>query len=224
MGFVMVAWSGERSAIFWRLAGSATLVWALFACGGSAFSVAAMPPEAEVDESGFVTPDANSVSELIGEASDEAQTEPITSLGLDSSMALDDAIAPTPPTVSDSGMTVDAPTHACPSTCAQLNANCGAVADTFCGGLVQCGSCTTGVCGGAAPSMCGCPSGKLACGTGCSDPMTDPANCGRCGVSCAASSVQGETCIAGVCGCGPGNVTCNGEQATYCLVAYKACF
>jgi len=119
---------------------------------------------------------------------------------------------------------VDAPSRTCLSTCAQLNANCGAVTDTFCGGVIQCGACTTGVCGGAAPSMCGCPTGQLACASGCVNPMTDSANCGKCGTSCAATSVQGEACVAGVCACPAGTQLCAGQQATYCNLVYKSCF
>jgi hypothetical protein len=114
--------------------------------------------------------------------------------------------------------------HTCPSTCDQLSANCGAVADTFCGGQVQCGTCTTGICGGAQPSMCGCPTGQLACGAACVDPMTDSANCGKCGMNCATSSVQGEACQAGLCACPSGTEICAGQQATYCNLVYKACF
>jgi hypothetical protein len=114
--------------------------------------------------------------------------------------------------------------HPCPSTCDQLDANCGAVADTFCGGQIQCGTCNTGTCGGTQPSICGCPTGKLACGPACIDPMTDSTNCGKCGSSCAASSVQGEACVAGVCGCPSGTVMCFGQQANYCNPAYKTCF
>src|SRR6187399_1925448 len=32
----------------------------------------------------------------------------------------------------------------CHSSCAALNANCGYVTDTICGGLVECGDCPTG--------------------------------------------------------------------------------
>src|SRR5436190_17055377 len=45
----------------------------------------------------------------------------------------------------------------CPSTCEELNANCGFVTDTKCGGVIQCGAaCPAGEsCGGGGPSRCG---------------------------------------------------------------------
>lgn len=198
----------------------------LFACGGSAFSVAAttLPEASSTSDSGTAAPDTSGGELSLVDSSDEEQAALEGSLSEAEVSLVDGSFVGDGPSFADSSSDASAPVHACPSTCAQLNANCGAVADTFCGGLVQCGACTTGVCGGAAPSMCGCPSGKLACGAGCTDPMTDSANCGKCGTSCSATSVQGEACIAGVCGCGAGNVICDGEQANYCLVAYKACF
>jgi hypothetical protein len=43
-----------------------------------------------------------------------------------------------------------------PSTCAQLNANCGPVTDPKCGGVVECGTCAAGeTCGAAGPNLCG---------------------------------------------------------------------
>jgi hypothetical protein len=198
----------------------------LSACGGSGFSVAmtGSPEASPTNDSDTVVPDASGGATELVDASDETQT---THDGMfaGGDVGLADGAGPADgPGLMDGSEVVDAPTRACPSTCAQLNANCGAVADTFCGGLVQCGSCTAGVCGGAAPSMCGCPTGQLACAAGCVNPMTDSANCGKCGVSCAASSIQGEACVAGACGCGPGTVMCFGQQANYCQVAYKACF
>ncbi len=44
----------------------------------------------------------------------------------------------------------------CPSKCADLNANCGFVTDTKCGGVVECGTCADGqFCGGDGESRCG---------------------------------------------------------------------
>jgi len=44
----------------------------------------------------------------------------------------------------------------CPSTCEQLNANCGTVTDTRCTNVIECGKCKTGeFCGGDGPSRCG---------------------------------------------------------------------
>jgi hypothetical protein len=171
-----------------------------------------------------VVSDASGGATGLIDASDAEQaTHDGSSIGDDVSLA--DGSAPADGSGGMEGSDLaDSPTRTCPSTCAQLNANCGAVADTFCGGVVQCGACTTGVCGGAAPSTCGCPTGQLACAAGCVNPMTDSANCGRCGTSCAATSVQGEACVAGVCGCPAGTQLCAGQQATYCNLVYKSCF
>jgi len=51
-----------------------------------------------------------------------------------------------------------------------------------------------------------CPSDRRACGAGCSDIMTDPGNCGDCGVSCN----PGLTCQMGRCTmkCFIGEVSC----------------
>src|SRR5689334_13609328 len=53
--------------------------------------------------------------------------------------------------------TPDAGGGACvPATCAELGANCGAVTDHKCGGVVDCGTCGNGnFCGGAGPNQCG---------------------------------------------------------------------
>jgi hypothetical protein len=209
----------------------------LTACSGSGFAVTAAQSSqdaAVTSESGAGESDAGSALDDGSLVADQGlgAPEPVPdgsivaegSLAAEGSTVADGSSAAEASTVVDGSPTPDATVHACPSTCAELNANCGAVTDTFCGGLIQCGACTTGVCGGAAPSMCGCPSGQLACATGCTNPMTDSANCGKCGTSCTAASVQGEACVAGACGCPTGTVMCFGQQANYCQVAYKACF
>ena len=44
----------------------------------------------------------------------------------------------------------------CPSSCEELDANCGTVTDTKCGGVVKCGTCDVGQrCGAAGPNRCG---------------------------------------------------------------------
>jgi hypothetical protein len=199
---------------------AAVLGAVLSACGGSGFSVVATtsPEASSTNDSGVVVPDASGGSTSLVDSSAEEQIAPEDSLGTDG------ASLPEGSGSTADATATDAPTRACPSTCAQLNANCGAVTDTFCGGLVQCGLCTTGVCGGAAPSTCGCPAGQLACGASCTNPMTDSANCGRCGTSCAATAVQGEACVAGACACPAGTQLCAGQQATYCNLVYKSCF
>ncbi|HXK18889.1 MAG TPA: hypothetical protein VNG33_13855, partial [Polyangiaceae bacterium] len=98
-----------------------------------------------------------------------------------------------------------------PSTCDELNADCGFVTDTKCGGVVQCGTkCASGqVCGGVDPNQCGTPAdGGKACVV---DPATTCAgrgytcgqaadNCGNlldCGPETCAN--PSETCLQGTC-------------------------
>lgn len=91
----------------------------------------------------------------------------------------------------------------CPSTCEHLNANCGFVSDTICGGLVECGDCPAGqFCGGDGPSRCGDGSGAGgeggACtGTGCAS--CTPKTCDDLGYTCGPA---GDTC-GGKLDCGP---------------------
>jgi glucosylceramidase len=56
-----------------------------------------------------------------------------------------------------------------------------------------------------------CPDGQAGCGEACIDVTADPANCGGCGIPCAA----GQICAAGVCACTAGMRDCNGT----CVVA-----
>ena len=70
----------------------------------------------------------------------------------------------------------------------------------------------------------GCPVGQLACGTGCVDPMTDSANCGKCQNNCAATMIEGQVCVAGTCACPAGTQLCFGQQANYCNNPIRACF
>ena len=82
------------------------------------------------------------------------------------------------------------------STCASLNANCGAVTDPKCGGVVQCGStCPTGtVCGGGGVhNKCGSGGGG-----------NDPDACVK--QTCASQSI---TCGQAGDGCG-GTISCGG--------------
>ena len=81
----------------------------------------------------------------------------------------------------------------CPSTCEQLNANCGFVTDVRCGSVVQCGvTCPDGqICGGDGPSRCG--SGSNGDGGACSgDCMScTPKTCEDLGITCGPA---GDTC------------------------------
>ncbi len=93
----------------------------------------------------------------------------------------------------DGGSTGDG----CPSTCAELDANCGTVTDARCTGVIECGSCPAGqFCGGDGPSRCGT-------GTGTGDG-------GACnGTNCV--SCTPKTCADLGFSCGPAGDTCGGK-------------
>jgi hypothetical protein len=122
----------------------------------------------------------------------------------------------------------DGSTGCTPSTCAQLGANCGAATDTKCGGVVQCGGCEAGTCGGGGmPNVCGGTSGgnpdgcspmtcagqNIACGQagdGCGNTL----QCGSCNLpqSCGGNpSTPGQCGCTGVCQMIP---TCTGGATT----------
>jgi hypothetical protein len=120
----------------------------------------------------------------------------------------------------------------CPSSCDELNANCGFVTDTKCGGVVQCGDCADGqVCGASTPSQCGDgttgSSGGSGGGTSCTPSTCKQlkANCGfatdsKCGgvVDCG-DCPTGQSCGFGGpnrCGDNSGGNTCTVDPATTC--------
>ncbi|HTQ06487.1 MAG TPA: hypothetical protein VMI54_21655 [Polyangiaceae bacterium] len=129
--------------------------------------------------------------------------------------------------------------NGCPSSCAALNADCGFVTDTLCGGVVQCGDCPDGqTCGASTPSQCGDgTAGTSSGGSGgmgnCTPSSCDDlnANCGfatdtKCGgvVDCG-TCPDGQTCgFAGPNQCGDNSgggdcvvdpsTTCDGRGAT----------
>jgi hypothetical protein len=75
--------------------------------------------------------------------------------------------------------------NACPSTCDELNADCGEfVTDTKCGNTINCGStCPKGeVCGGTEPNRCGVSSGTTPDGGNCT-----PRTCDELGITCGAA-------------------------------------
>jgi len=100
------------------------------------------------------------------------------------------------------------PKPACtPLTCQQQNINCGPAGDG-CGGLLNCGSCTTpAICGGGGPGQCGAPD------TGTCTPMTCQQlgfNCGPAGDGCGGLLDCG-TCVApDTCGGGGQSGVCGG--------------
>lgn len=122
----------------------------------------------------------------------------------------------------------DGSTGCTPSTCAQLGATCGAATDTKCGGVVQCGGCDAGTCGGGGtPNVCGgtgggnpdgcapmtCTGQNIACGQagdGCGNTL----QCGNCTLpqSCGGNpSTPGQCGCTGVCQMVP---TCTGGTTT----------
>jgi hypothetical protein len=120
----------------------------------------------------------------------------------------------------------------CPTSCADLNADCGFVTDTLCGGVVQCGDCPNGqLCGASTPNQCGDGSSAGSGGSGGSTsckPSTCKelkANCGattdtKCGgiVNCG-TCPDGQTCGFGgpnQCGDNSGGGSCTVDPATTC--------
>jgi len=101
-----------------------------------------------------------------------------------------------------------------PSTCEALNANCGFVTDTRCGGVVMCGACTgTDVCGGTDANRCGPAKQNLEDAGACL-----PSTCAELGASC--GFVTDKKC-GGVIDCGqdvcPGHctkATCSSDACT----------
>jgi hypothetical protein len=108
------------------------------------------------------------------------------------------------PDASDDGLNLGDTGDGCPSTCAALGADCGAVTDTKCGGVVQCGACPTGhTCGGGGkPNVCVVGSSSDACA---------PLTCQQQNISCGAA---GDGCTGTLqCGtCAPPQ-TCGGDPA-----------
>jgi hypothetical protein len=71
--------------------------------------------------------------------------------------------------------------------------NCGSCGNFCLAGPGAVATCVNGQCGfGCSPGLVNCD-GNAA--TGCTNLMTDPSNCGACGLACASS----QACVAGVC-------------------------
>jgi len=121
----------------------------------------------------------------------------------------------------------------CPSSCEELNANCGFVTDTKCGGVIKCGTCKVAgeVCGGQEPNRCGKGSGTTQPDAG----TCTPSSCKDLGAEC--GSVSDPACPGTVVDCGntkcPGmcvagkctTTTCKpkGDAATLCAQAGLQC-
>ena len=126
---------------------------------------------------------------------------------------VDSGAGGTPITIGDGGGM-----PGCPSTCEELNANCGFVTDTKCGGVVECGTtCPAGeVCGGG---------GKNRCGTGMV-PQSDAGNCtpSTCAELDANCGFVTDTKCGGVVDCGKctGGTTCGFGGAIFSGTAYRS--
>ncbi|HEY3818624.1 MAG TPA: carboxypeptidase-like regulatory domain-containing protein [Polyangiaceae bacterium] len=163
-------------------------------CGNVLFSGCGSNPGGSADFTG-------------GDGGTDATTD-----GASSSSSGSDSSFPTSDATSDQGvMSFGEGGLACPSTCTQLGANCGAATDTKCGGVVQCGTCEAGICGGSGtPNVCGggspmpdgcspttCISQNVTCGQtddGCGNTL----QCGTCNLP---QSCGGNPATPGQCGC-----------------------
>jgi hypothetical protein len=101
--------------------------------------------------------------------------------------------------------------NGCPSSCEELDANCGFVTDERCGGVVECGDgCPSGqFCGGDGPSRCGAGSNGEA---------------GACSGDC--QSCTPKTCEELGFTCGPAGDTCGGKLdcgSSTCPVLGQTC-
>jgi len=161
--------------------------------------------------------------------------ELISDSGLNSSGGVGDegsgatAAKGTGATLSFGGDATGGATGDCPATCADLDADCGFVTDTKCGGVIQCGThCPAGeVCGGGGKSKCG--KGTTPLGGVCMPSTCDElnANCGyvtdtKCGgvVQCGTKCKTGQICGGSEpnqCGVAvDGGKTCVVDPATTC--------
>ena len=119
----------------------------------------------------------------------------------------------------------------CPSTCEALNANCGTVTDTRCGGVIECGVCGSGeACGAYVPNQCA-PAGDVPClaktceelgancgaaGDGCGDLL----DCGTCPLGQACGALTPNRCDVGT-SCTP--LTCADLEGVECGLHGDGC-
>jgi hypothetical protein len=118
------------------------------------------------------------------------------------------------------GGTGGSPDGGCPSSCAELDANCGSVTDTRCGGVVQCGDCPAGMaCGvGGTANQCSAVVTPDAC-----SPHTCQGlglSCGPVGDGCGGTLQCGSCTLPQICGgVTPGQCGCSGVCAAVPLCA-----
>lgn len=110
---------------------------------------------------------------------------------------------------------------ACASaTCAGLQAECGSAPDG-CGGVLACGDCKEGFCGGGGPNRCGSkPCTPKTCGaSSCGDFSDGCSTILHCG-TCTSPEVCGGSGTPNVCGCAP--TTCS-QQGAECGTISNGC-
>jgi hypothetical protein len=115
-------------------------------------------------------------------------------------------------TTIDLGASVVNGTSPCPSSCESLNANCGTVTDSRCGGVVACGICSGDeTCGSTVPNQCG--KAVAACTPKTCEELG--ANCGAVSDGCGNLLDCGASCPAGqLCGAVTPNRCGNGTTCT----------
>ncbi|MFH0900444.1 MAG: SUMF1/EgtB/PvdO family nonheme iron enzyme [Pseudomonadota bacterium] len=169
--------------------------------GGDAIAGDAAPPDASTDASTDASPDAS--ADASAGTSDTSLID-VDSGGVDA-LRTDAATVPVDAGTMDLG-------PCSPTTCARAKKDCGTISDG-CGGLLNCGSCSSpDTCGGSGEAnKCGCRAKSCAglgaaCGT-LSDGCRGTLNCGWCEAP--------QTCGGGgtsyQCGCTP--VTCQARGA-----------
>jgi hypothetical protein len=136
------------------------------------------------------------------------------------------------------GTTGDAPQADTSSTGSGTTAPSCPSGETYCAYVEECRDLRTspldcGACGTRCPSLvcqdgrclseeaadqigalqASCAEGLLSCAGTCIDPLTDSANCGQCGMTCAPPT----TCSGGGCACPSGTVNCDATNAASCV-------
>ncbi len=100
-----------------------------------------------------------------------------------------------------------------PSSCSdgmkdgtETGVDCGGGVCPACGlgqGCLIGSDCQSLLCSGGT-CVSACPTGDVSCGGVCTNPASDPGNCGACGHACP----TGAACISGACACPTGTVSC----------------
>jgi hypothetical protein len=157
---------------------------------------------------------AGNTSGFASSSSGDDATTDGTSSGSSSGAGGDSSILGDASSGGRDGMSFGDGNSGCPSTCKELGADCGAVTDTKCGGIIHCGSCEGGaICGGGGkPNVCGTGGGnpdgctKMTC-------ASQHINCGQAGDGCGNMLTCGSCTLPQTCGgdpTKPGQCGCTG--------------